>query len=144
MVADSTAYLAQILTDPDAHGIDLERTAVLYMATGSEWTETRLLVEEFMLPLLREHGPCLSPHRTGSSPLFTGAVPPEDSTDTVRHHDVTIQAALGITTLLYQAPIGLALVHQAVAMIVLALATVHARNLRAYSAEQSLGAPLKA
>ncbi|MFE2696368.1 hypothetical protein [Streptomyces mirabilis] len=25
------------------------------MATGSEWPETRLLVEEFMLPLLREH-----------------------------------------------------------------------------------------
>ncbi len=54
--ADSTAYLARMLTDPDAHGIDLKRTAVLYMATGSEWPETRLLVEEFMLPLLREHG----------------------------------------------------------------------------------------
>ncbi|MCZ4607360.1 hypothetical protein O3S80_27070 [Streptomyces sp. Lzd4kr] len=54
--ADSTAYLAQMLTDPAAYGIDLERTAVLYMATGSEWPETRLLVEEFMLPLLREHG----------------------------------------------------------------------------------------
>jgi len=35
--ADSTAYLAKMLTAPDAHGIDLERTAVLYMATGSEW-----------------------------------------------------------------------------------------------------------
>ncbi|MFJ6901947.1 hypothetical protein [Streptomyces hokutonensis] len=54
--ADSTAYLAKMLTDPAAHGIDLERTAVLHMATGSEWPETRLLVEEFMLPLLREHG----------------------------------------------------------------------------------------
>ncbi|MGW5136779.1 hypothetical protein [Streptomyces sp. NPDC004135] len=54
--ADSTAYLARMLTDPAAHGIDLERTVVLYMATGSEWPETRLLVEEFMLPLLREHG----------------------------------------------------------------------------------------
>ncbi|MEU0047282.1 hypothetical protein [Streptomyces werraensis] len=53
--ADSTAYLARILTDPSAYGIDLERTAVLYMATGSEWPETRMLVEEFMLPLLREH-----------------------------------------------------------------------------------------
>ncbi|MDT0392915.1 hypothetical protein [Streptomyces dubilierae] len=52
---DSTAYLARMLTDPVAHGIDLERTVVLYMATGSEWPETRLLVEEFMLPLLREH-----------------------------------------------------------------------------------------
>ncbi|MFI8169743.1 hypothetical protein ACIGAN_25750 [Streptomyces sp. NPDC085931] len=53
---DSTAYLARMLTDPAAHGIDLERTVVLYMATGSEWPETRMLVEEFMLPLLREHG----------------------------------------------------------------------------------------
>ncbi|MEU5894482.1 hypothetical protein ABZ835_48135 [Streptomyces sp. NPDC047461] len=34
--ADSTAYLARVLTAPAAHGIDLERTAVLYMATGSE------------------------------------------------------------------------------------------------------------
>ncbi|OIJ99017.1 hypothetical protein BIV25_10955 [Streptomyces sp. MUSC 14] len=33
--ADSTACLARMLTDPAAHGIDLERTAVLYMATGS-------------------------------------------------------------------------------------------------------------
>ncbi|MEW2078124.1 hypothetical protein AB0941_31770 [Streptomyces sp. NPDC013433] len=54
--ADSTACLARMLTDPSAYGIDLERTAVLYMATGSEWPETRMLVEEFMLPLLREHG----------------------------------------------------------------------------------------
>lgn len=53
---DSTAYLARMLTDPDAFGIDLERTAVLYMATGSEWPETRMLCEEFMLPLLRSHG----------------------------------------------------------------------------------------
>jgi hypothetical protein len=54
--ADSTAYIARMLTAPAAHGINPERTAVLYMATGSEWPETRLLVEEFMLPLLREHG----------------------------------------------------------------------------------------
>lgn len=39
--ADSTAYLARMLTDPAAFGIDLARTAVLYMATGSEWPETR-------------------------------------------------------------------------------------------------------
>ncbi|MFD7015208.1 hypothetical protein [Streptomyces sp. NPDC059928] len=52
---DSTAYLARMLTAPAAHGIDLERTVVLYMATGSEWPETRLLVEKFMLPLLRKY-----------------------------------------------------------------------------------------
>jgi hypothetical protein len=54
--ADSSAYIARMLTAPAAHGINPERTVVLYMATGSEWPETRLLVEEFMLPLLREHG----------------------------------------------------------------------------------------
>lgn len=54
--ADSTAYLAKMLTAPARYGIDLERTVVLYMATGSEWPETRFLAEEFMLPLLREHG----------------------------------------------------------------------------------------
>ncbi|MET8030938.1 hypothetical protein [Streptomyces avermitilis] len=43
--ADSTAYLAKMLTDPAGHGIDLDRTVVLYMATGSEWPETRLLVD---------------------------------------------------------------------------------------------------
>ncbi|MCW8101648.1 hypothetical protein [Streptomyces tauricus] len=43
--ADSTAYLARMLTDPAAHGIDLNRTVVLYMATDSEWPETRLLVD---------------------------------------------------------------------------------------------------
>ncbi|MFJ2007819.1 hypothetical protein [Streptomyces chartreusis] len=53
--ADSTAYLAKMLTAPKAHGIDLDRTVILYMATGSEWPETRLLADEFMLPLLREN-----------------------------------------------------------------------------------------
>ncbi len=42
---------------------------------------------------------------------------------------VTIQAALGILTLLWQVPIGLALAHQAGAVLVLALATVHAQRL---------------
>jgi cytochrome c oxidase assembly protein subunit 15 len=41
---------------------------------------------------------------------------------------VTLQASLGILTLLYQVPLGLALAHQAMAMIVLTLATVHAER----------------
>ena len=40
---------------------------------------------------------------------------------------VTIQAALGIVTLLHQVPIGLALAHQAGAILVLAYATIHAQ-----------------
>jgi cytochrome c oxidase assembly protein subunit 15 len=41
---------------------------------------------------------------------------------------VTIQACLGILTLLYQAPLGLALAHQAMAIVVLTLATLHAER----------------
>jgi cytochrome c oxidase assembly protein subunit 15 len=39
---------------------------------------------------------------------------------------VTLQAALGIVMLLHQAPIGLALLHQGIAVAVLAIAVVHA------------------
>ena len=42
---------------------------------------------------------------------------------------VTIQAVLGITTLIYQVPIGLALAHQGMAIVVLAIAVVHAERL---------------
>jgi cytochrome c oxidase assembly protein subunit 15 len=41
---------------------------------------------------------------------------------------VTLQAALGIWTLLMGAPIAVALVHQAMAMLVLTAATIHAAN----------------
>lgn len=42
---------------------------------------------------------------------------------------LTVQAALGILTLLYQVPIALALAHQAVAILVLTLAVVQAERL---------------
>ena len=42
---------------------------------------------------------------------------------------VTIQAALGILTLIHQVPIGLALMHQAGAVLVLTLAVVHVQRL---------------
>jgi cytochrome c oxidase assembly protein subunit 15 len=41
---------------------------------------------------------------------------------------VTLQAALGILTLVHVVPIGLALAHQAVAILALALAVVHAER----------------
>jgi cytochrome c oxidase assembly protein subunit 15 len=43
---------------------------------------------------------------------------------------VTFQAALGIATLLHGVPIRLALMHQAMAIIVLGLAVVHAQRVR--------------
>jgi heme a synthase len=42
---------------------------------------------------------------------------------------ITLQAALGIATLVHQAPLALALLHQAMAVVVLALAVVHAERL---------------
>ena len=42
---------------------------------------------------------------------------------------VTLQAALGVVTLLYQAPLALALAHQGMAMIVFTIAIVHAQAL---------------
>jgi cytochrome c oxidase assembly protein subunit 15 len=44
---------------------------------------------------------------------------------------VTIQAALGITTLLEVAPLALSLSHQAMAMVVLTVAIVHAQRVAA-------------
>ena len=44
---------------------------------------------------------------------------------------ITLQAALGIVTLLHVVPLGLALAHQAMAVIVLAIAVLHAARLGA-------------
>jgi len=50
---------------------------------------------------------------------------------------VTMQAALGILTLIWRAPLPLALAHQAAAMLVLTIAALHAANVTARA-----GAPL--
>jgi cytochrome c oxidase assembly protein subunit 15 len=49
---------------------------------------------------------------------------------------VTVQATLGIITLLYQAPLALALTHQAMAMVTLTCAVVHAARLASPRAER--------
>ena len=57
---------------------------------------------------------------------------------------VTLQATLGILTLLHQVPMDLALTHQAVAMVVLALAVFQAERLtrgRPKRAERGIGQP---
>ena len=55
---------------------------------------------------------------------------------------VTVQAILGIVTLLYQAPIALALLHQAMAIVVLTVAVIHAERLS--SRVTSAAAPARA
>jgi cytochrome c oxidase assembly protein subunit 15 len=44
---------------------------------------------------------------------------------------VTLQAAIGIVTLLYQAPLPLALLHQVIGIVVLTVAVIHAERLSA-------------
>jgi cytochrome c oxidase assembly protein subunit 15 len=59
---------------------------------------------------------------------------------------VTLQAVLGILTLLHQVPIGLALAHQAVAIVVLTLAILQAERLAARQPEQvrqQVGLPVR-
>jgi cytochrome c oxidase assembly protein subunit 15 len=57
---------------------------------------------------------------------------------------VTLQAVLGILTLLHQVPIGLALAHQAGAILVLTVATMHAQQMMRRRAEQPLPVAAKA
>ena len=58
---------------------------------------------------------------------------------------VTIQAGIGIVTLLHQTPLPLALLHQAMAIAVLAIAVIHAERLARPRAETELAdAPLAA
>lgn len=56
-----------------------------------------------------------------NSPAFDGAL--------VLAGAITLQAGLGILTLLYLAPLGLALAHQALAIVVLTVAVVHGARL---------------
>jgi len=51
---------------------------------------------------------------------------------------ITVQASLGILTLLNQAPVPLALLHQAMAILVLALAVIHAERVTAGRAQADM------
>ena len=57
---------------------------------------------------------------------------------------VALQAALGIATLLQMVPIGLALMHQAMAVIVLSIAVVHAERMSVRSGAVSAPVPVAA
>jgi heme a synthase len=57
---------------------------------------------------------------------------------------VTLQALLGIFALLMVVPIGLALMHQAMAMVVLTVATLHAASVAERAPRRVLAPPLRA
>ncbi|MEN3381632.1 MAG: heme a synthase [Hyphomicrobiales bacterium] len=57
---------------------------------------------------------------------------------------IALQAALGIATLLQAVPIGLALMHQAMAVIVLSIAVVHAERISARANPVSVQLPVAA
>jgi cytochrome c oxidase assembly protein subunit 15 len=55
---------------------------------------------------------------------------------------VTIQAGIGVVTLLYQTPLALALLHQVMAIVVLTVAVVHAQRLAPRHERAGAAAPL--
>jgi cytochrome c oxidase assembly protein subunit 15 len=55
---------------------------------------------------------------------------------------VTVQAALGVATLLYQVPILLALAHQGMAVVVLAIAVLHSERLMHRPSVQRVERPI--
>ncbi len=67
---------------------------------------------------------------SGKGPVLTGAL--------MLAGAVTLQAALGIWTLLEVAPLSLSLAHQALAMLVLTAATLHAARLAASSSPRQM------
>ena len=54
---------------------------------------------------------------------------------------VTVQATLGVLTLIHAAPLALALAHQAMAIVLLTLTVFHAQRLTPVGAAARLGAP---
>jgi cytochrome c oxidase assembly protein subunit 15 len=70
--------------------------------------------------------------RSGAKPAAVGALALLGA--------VTLQAGLGVLTLIHQVPIALALAHQGMAIVVLTVATVHAERLAPRRRELAVGA----
>lgn len=55
MGVDSVAGLVRHLVEPETRDYDLEDLIVVTAMTGDEWTDTRELMEAYVLPLMRKH-----------------------------------------------------------------------------------------
>lgn len=55
MGVESTAILLRWLFEPESRNFPLDRLIVLTAQTGDEFESTKLLVEQYVLPLLRQH-----------------------------------------------------------------------------------------
>ncbi|WP_052121233.1 hypothetical protein [Amycolatopsis sp. MJM2582] len=53
---ESSAYLTEVLSEPEVHGIDPANMVVLHAVVGSEFNDTLRDSERFILPLLRDRG----------------------------------------------------------------------------------------
>jgi hypothetical protein len=84
MGVESTAILLRFLEEPDTFEFDLSQLIVIVAMTGDEWEDTRMDVEQHILPRIREHnirlvqvaraGPS---QRDGISVLDDGRRPPK-------------------------------------------------------------------
>ncbi|WP_158894603.1 hypothetical protein [Amycolatopsis anabasis] len=53
---ESSAYLTEVLTEPDKHGVNPSNIVVLHAVVGSEFDDTLRDSQRFILPLLRDRG----------------------------------------------------------------------------------------
>jgi len=115
------------LQPSDDVDFDSEVPVLIIGAGAAGLTAALAAVEAGVEPVLIERDAVPS----GSTALSAGLIPAAGT---------RFQAALGIATLVHQVPIALALMHQAGAILVLALAVVHAERL---GMRRAVGAPLE-
>lgn len=89
MGADSVALLVRWLLEPESRNFNLSDLVVITAMTGDEWPETGALMEQYVLPLLREHGlRYIQVARSAPRARMdgTGVVVLDDSTTPTRMH----------------------------------------------------------
>ncbi|RSM68681.1 hypothetical protein DL991_41160 [Amycolatopsis sp. WAC 01375] len=83
---ESSAYLVEVLSDPDRHGIDPSTMIVLHAVVGSEWAQTYTDAEQFLLPLLADRGVRTVQLARGGPRESDGIVVLDDTTRPQRLH----------------------------------------------------------
>jgi hypothetical protein len=83
---DSTALLLRWLEEPESRDFDLSDLLVVTSMTGDEWPRTGVLIEEYILPRLREAGVRYAQVARGGAKQAEGIVVLDDTTSPGRLH----------------------------------------------------------
>lgn len=83
---ESSAYLVEVLSNPDRHGVDPADMVVLHAVVGSEWPDTLRDAERYVLPILRDRNVRLVQVARAGRRDTDGIVVLDDSRDPRRIH----------------------------------------------------------